>query len=209
MALRSGRILRRGKLAQTELALTELMDKLQKELRLELEQQGHVGRRGKGGLLESIGFETSNKDNRRITYQMKANAYGEKINAQQSPMTVSVGKLIKWMEEKNKSNPKEKFDFSTKYDAYSNKKKKWIAKAIQRSIQQEGVPTIITDKKKKGSYHYSYNGRRLGWIDIPWSKRKIDINKKVLPAVAEDIVRIIGEVLDKVASRNPNLKVER
>ena len=80
------------------------------------------------------------------------------------------------------------------------KEKRRIAYAIKASIDQEGIPT-------GGSYNFSNNGMRTGWISLPFKRSKIEVNKKVIPAITKDIVESISRILERLASRYPNMKI--
>jgi len=186
------------KTSKTGRAMSKFMFDLQKALKKELRDQGHVG---SGKLLDSINinFPNTNSGLFQFKAEIEALSYGLRLNEQQSPKRVREGDILKWMNSHRDFKP-------------TNPKvpREMIAKYIARSISEEGIPTVIVNRPNKLSAYssrYTNNGRRLGWINIPYERKKINIDKKVIPAISEDVVDVIGDFLDKLASRYPNIKV--
>lgn len=205
MALRSGRIVSRGSFARTRLALVNFMDKLRKDTYNEITAQGHYA---SGRFRDSLEYnkkelkagEGKGVTSRGFTATLKISAGSNnsklKLNEVQSPMDLSLSKILRWMSAKNAGKNPNKFEYDTE------KEKRAIAHKIRKAIRKEGVPT-------KGAYSKSNNGRRTKFIDVPYAKNKIDIDRKILPAIVDDVVIVLDTILSRLASLNKNIKYER
>lgn len=176
----------------TEAATVKWARNLAEALRKELKQQGHVA---SGRLLDSIGLGDLDTRGGKVKQTIKAFGRGEKLDKRQENAVVSINQLLRWMTNKNKTAiSSKKFVWST------IKEKRRIAYAIKRAIEKEGIPTA-------NSYNFSNNGRRTGWISLPFKRSKIEVNKKVIPAITKDVVESISRILERLASRYPNMKI--
>ena len=198
MALRSGRIISRGSFARTRLALVEFMEKMQKDIYNEITAQGHYA---SGKFRDSLEIsDKESKANRGFSSSLKISAGSNnsklKLNKKQPSMDLSLSKILRWMSAKNSGSNPNKFQFTTQTE------KKAIAYKIRNAIRKEGIPT-------KGAYQFTTNGRRTGFIDVPYAKNKINIDRKILPAVVDDVVMTLDSILSRLASLNKNIKYEK
>ena len=172
----------------TLMATTRFMSVLEKELKQELDDQGHVAR---GTLKKSVLAEAV-ISNTRVQGTIRALARGEDLNKKQAPRQVSRAKIMLWMTAVNSSS-------STKFSFTTAKEKKSIAHRIINAIAKEGIPT-------RGSYKFGV--RRLGWIDYPFAKAERKVMSKLVPAVQTDIMEGIDRILDRLADRyRENIKI--
>lgn len=206
MALRSGRIISRGSFSNSRKAVLEFMQKMQKDIYNEITAQGHYASGNFRDSLEisdkerEVSRGIAKKSTRGFSYSLKISAGSNnsklKLNKKQSPMDLSLNKILRWMSAKNKgSNPK-KFKFDTQEE------KRSIAYLIRNAIRRDGIPT-------RDASRFSKNGRRTGFIDVPYAKNKINIDKKILPAVVDDVVIALDTILSLLASKNKNIKYEK
>ena len=187
------------KTSNTGRALAKHLIDLQKALKKELVAQGHVG---SGKLRDSISvnFPKTTSGLFEFKGEIEALEYGLKLNNEQSPKSISAKKILDWIESKGSN-----FKPTT-----PEMPKKLIAQYIARSISEEGIPTVIVDAPiKLSAYGYTKNGRRLGWINIPYNRKKINIDKKIVPAIIEDVISVIDDLLTKLASRYKDIKYEK
>ena len=161
-------------------------NRLVKELKGELEAQGHVAT---GRLKNSIRWEVSkNGKNLRI----RALPRWKDVNDGQ-PKGTKVGdlKLKRWMSAKG-------------IDWRSDKSLIFL---IGRAIEQEGTPTrIVKPPKKLSAFGYTKNGRRTGFIDIVLKRNKISITKEVRNGITLDWRSTIRKVTDLVVATSKSLK---
>lgn len=176
--------------ANTEKELLDFVTFLVKELKTELGGQNHVS---SGKLMASIKKTQINRTAEKITYGIECLSYGAKLNSQQDRVKVTKPAILEWINNKMASG-RAKPSFPD-----SLKGRKRIAYLIKRKIENNGVPSTINTR-------HSYNGRRLGWIDVPYNKHKKRIDTKVLPAVVKDVVIVLDKILSKMASEDKNIK---
>ena len=176
----------------TEAATVKWAKAVADDLRKELKQQGHVA---SGRLLDSIGLGDLDTKKGKVRQTIKSMPRGEKLDKRQANAVVSINQLLRWMTNKNKTAIGSK-----KFVSTTPKERKRIAYALKRAIEKEGIPTA-------NSYNFSNNGRRTGWISLPFKRSKIEVNKKVIPAITKDIVESISRILERLASRYPNMKI--
>lgn len=125
-------------------------------LQTELKDQGHDA---SGDLLLSIENQLiTNPDGFEIVVTF--NDYGKYVNEgrRQGGKKVPIASLMEWIERKG--------------IAQGQKEVKNAAFAIQRKIEQEGIPT-------KNSFKFTNNGRRVGFVDFVINNELINIFKDV------------------------------
>jgi len=99
-----------------------------------------------------------------------------------------------WMELKNSGAGGTKFSFK------DIKEKRRIALAILSAAEDQGIPT-------RGAKKFSKNGRRVGWITLPYMRNISYVDKELIPKVIEDINYNFIKMLEELVAKNPNLKL--
>ena len=90
--------------------------------------------------------------------------------------------------------------FGTKFSFKDIKEKRRIALAILSAAEEQGIPT-------RGAKKFSKNGRRVGWITLPYMRNISYVDKELIPKVIEDINYNFIKMLEELVAKNPNLKL--
>lgn len=150
---------------------------LVRELKKELKDQGHVAT---GNLLNSIRAE----DNKKGQLVIRALPRWKDVNDGQPKGTdVNELKLKRWFTAKGIDWRKDPF----------------IIYQVNKAIYEEGTPTA-------GSFRYSKNGRRTGFVDQVMDRNRISITKETKNAVILDWRKEINKGIEKIVSKSRNLK---
>lgn len=138
--------------------------KLVFQFKRELEQQGHRASKS-GSIIDGIAFKTSIMGLDVFTDK----DYIHALNEGQKAHAPNLQNILDWIEDRKSTIP------------YANEQEKHeIAYAIIRKIKLEGTPT-------SGSFKYSDNGRRTGFIEQVININKQQITKDIQSAVGKDI----------------------
>jgi len=151
-----------------------------RSLQTELKEQGHDA---SGSLLTSIENELkTNPDGFEIVVTF--NDYGKFVNEgrRDGGKKVPISVLMEWIERKG--------------IATGQKEIKNAAFAIQRKIEQEGIPT-------KNSFKFTNNGRRAGFVDFVINNELVNIFKEVEEAIflsfSIDVENLINKANKKLS----------
>jgi hypothetical protein len=153
-------------------------EELERQLKEELEAQGHVAT---GRLKNSIKFAVQ-RDGRELV--IKALPRWESVNDGQPVGTnVSGSKIKRWLSAKG-------------VDWKSDKSIVW---KIKTKIRKEGTPTA-------GSFAYSKNGRRTGFVDLVFKRNRIRIEKEMKSGIKLEFIDKVSKAIKKAVSSSKNLK---
>lgn len=152
-----------------------------RDLKQELTQQGHVAR---GTLKNSIRAEVKTDKSGENTLLIRANKKWKPVNdGQPAGLNLSAQTIKRWLSAKG-------------IDWRSNK---FVIYQINKAVFEQGTPT-------KGSFRYSKNGRRTGFVDVVANKHKLEMMKETRQAVTLDFRTQLAKAIDNVVKRSPNLK---
>lgn len=152
-----------------------------KSLREELIAQGHVAR---GTLRDSIRAEVKTSKSGENTLLIRANKKWRAVNdGQPAGLNLSEQQIKTWLSAKN-----------VNWRSY-----KFVIYQINKAVFEQGTPT-------KGSFRYSKNGRRTGFVDQVANKFKLRMLKDTREAVTLDFRNRFEKMIDKVVMKNKNLK---
>lgn len=166
----------------------ELVNTLVKEL----EDQGH---RASGSLINSVVHEVANKMNEAVIY-IRHLRYGKYVNdplpASKVPYSRGSGaktskfiqEIAAWVKRKKITSGLDKDIMDTTF-------------AIVNKMKKEGRPTI-------GSYKFSKNGRRTGWIDYVVKKFKVKLEPRVQLAYSELVSNSFIAVIERISEKSSN-----
>lgn len=147
-----------------EKVFKQIGKKLVFQFKRELEQQGHRASKS-GSIIDGIAFKTSIMGLDVFTDK----DYIHALNEGQKAHAPNLQNILDWIEDRKSTIP------------YANEQEKHeIAYAIIRKIKLEGTPT-------SGSFKYSDNGRRTGFIEQVINTNKQQITKDIQSAVGKDI----------------------
>jgi|GEM_PF-1613614 len=77
-------------------------------------------------------------------------------------------------------------------------KSKSIAFAIANTMKKEGIPT-------KGSFEFTKNGRRTGWLDQPINKQETKIEEKLEEVYCDFIAAKLEEKINRLVEKYENV----
>jgi len=147
-----------------EKVFKQIGKKLVFQFKRELEQQGHRASKS-GSIIDGIAFKTSIMGLDVFTDK----DYIHALNEGQKAHAPNLQNILDWIEDRKSTIP------------FANEQEKHeIAYAIIRKIKLEGTPT-------SGSFKYSDNGRRTGFIEQVINTNKQQITKDIQSAVGKDI----------------------
>lgn len=147
-----------------EKVFKQIGKKLVFQFKRELEQQGHRASKS-GSIIDGIAFKTSIMGLDVFTDK----DYIHALNEGQKAHAPNLQNILDWIEDRKSTIP------------YANEQEKHeIAYAIIRKIKLEGTPT-------SGSFKYSDNARRTGFIEQVINTNKQQITKDIQSAVGKDI----------------------
>jgi hypothetical protein len=175
----------------TRYATGKFVRKLRQDMAKELIDQGHVA---SGNLLRSLKSTTKETQGKRVRGTVSGLARGERLDDYQRDHNLTIAKIMAWMELKNSGAGGTKFDFK------DIKEKRRIALAILSAAEDQGIPT-------RGAKKFSKNGRRVGWITLPYMRNISYVDKELIPKVIEDINYNFIKMLEELVAKNPNLKL--
>ena len=152
-----------------------------KALKQELTAQGHVAR---GTLRDSIRSEVKTNKDGENTLVIRANKKWRAVNeGQPAGLNLSEQQIKTWLSAKG-----------INWRSY-----KFMIYQINKAIFEQGTPT-------KGSFRYSKNGRRTGFVDEVANKFRLKMMKETREAVTLDFRSRFEKAIDKVVAKNKNLK---
>lgn len=149
-----------------------------KALQMELIEQGH---KATGNLVNSFEQRALSLPNS-LVLEILMDDYGTYVNngRQKGGKKVPIDVLVAWIERKAIVS--------------GNKKVKSLAFAIQQTIHKEGSPT-------KGSFRFSNNGRRKGFIDFVISEELNDIYNELEEQVFKGYDAAIATIVNDFNSK--------
>ena len=149
-----------------------------KALQMELIEQGH---KATGNLVNSFEQRTLSLPNS-LVLEILMDDYGVYVNngRQKGGKKVPIDVLVAWIERKAIVS--------------GDKKVKSLAFAIQQTIHKEGSPT-------KGSFRFSNNGRRKGFIDFVISEELNDIYNELEEQVFKGYDAAIATIVNDFNSK--------
>lgn len=174
----------------TRYATGKFVKNLRQDMKDELIRQGHYS---SGNLADSLNTQTTDKSGK-VRGVIQGLARGEKLDKKQSNVAITMNQIMAWMTAKNSGDNPNKFDFNTIAE------KRRIALAIFVAIEKEGVPTNNAKK-------FSFNGRRTGWISLPYERSLKKVDKDVIPKIIQDIEENFMRMCEELVAKNPNLKL--
>jgi hypothetical protein len=156
--------------------LAKVGDKLVFQLKTELENQGHIAT---GRLHDSIDYEIQTLGrNTVLRINAEGAPYAAIVNDGAKPHFPNIDAIIDWMDAKGISPD-------------DGQTKKQVAYAIAKRIQIEGIPT-------KGSFEYSHNGKRRGFVNRVFGSNRRHIESQIVDGVAIQIETSITNTIRSI-----------
>lgn len=156
--------------------LAKIGDKLVMQLKRELENQGHIAT---GRLQNGISYDIKTLGrNTVLSVNAEGADYAAIVNDGAEPHFPNIDAIMKWMDVKGISPD-------------DGKTKKQVAYAIAKRMQIEGIPT-------KGSYEYSNNGYRKGFVNRVFGSNRRHIEKEIVDGVAIQIETSISNAIRSI-----------
>ena len=156
--------------------LAKIGDKLVFQLKTELENQGHIAT---GRLHDSIDYEIQTLGrNTVLRINAEGAPYAAIVNDGAKPHFPNIDAIMDWMDAQGISPD-------------DGQTKKQVAYAIAKRIQIEGIPT-------KGSFEYSHNGKRRGFVNRVFGRNRRHIESQIVDGVAIQIETSITNTIRSI-----------